>query len=327
MEQPGTEEICVFKLHSKMLLNPDQYFGIRSIICRTSLPGFIIAEAISTRPITVLCDSVLDVFSRDVMPFPEQQIWSYLWPFEGFAPQNKDWIRIRGGPYRGDIAYVSDMNDAGTIATVCIVPRINYSDTLAVQANKTGEQRQSGRPDRNLFNLALVREIYGGDSVQVRNRVVFVFQNNWYRHGLLEMHVKGPFRQAVPTTDDIHLFSQAMPLDEAGEFVKEQVRRLEVERFQIGDNVKVVKGELARAVGFVADLNESTVDLITFPDMLRISLPLTSIRKNFHVGDQVLVHTGPHKNLIGWVISKERDLLMVCNPHSNQEVCFYFLIF
>ncbi|KAG6916988.1 hypothetical protein DXG01_004332 [Tephrocybe rancida] len=109
------------------------------------------------------------------------------------------------------------------------------------------------------------------------------------------------------------------------------IQALGAQKLTIGDNVKVVGGELQGAVGVIEKITEEHAEIRSWPDGLHPTIPITMLRKDFRVGDEVIVDFGPHAGLTAWVVFIQDELLWLYDHKAAREyqvasVCVSFLL-
>jgi len=69
-------------------------------------------------------------------------------------------------------------------------------------------------------------------------------------------------------------------------------------------------------------LREKDADLFLLLEGLTSTIPLTSLRKDLRVGDEVHVESGTHKGLTRWVVNRDDDSVWIYNYETATEVRF-----
>jgi transcription elongation factor SPT5 len=128
--------------------------------------------------------------------------------------KNKQWVRLKRGIYKGDLAQVIRTSDQNTMATVKMIPRI---DLAAIEeAAKTGQKRKRSniKPGQALFNKKEIQK--AGGEVTIKNGLLHdkfrnwnIFNGNKFKHGFMykDMKVDGLVTEnVIPTVDEIEKF-------------------------------------------------------------------------------------------------------------------------
>lgn len=263
-------------------------------------------------------------------------MWPFLCRARGFEPEIYDWIRVAGSQlprrYRGDIALVTGRATETRDVQIVLVPRIDlFTRKTNVATTKQGKHRGTIVPQRGLFNNTVIQASFPKERLhvvshteimegsQVVEEAFVKFRGDIYRKGLLELDIRHPFVHAIPTREEIQLFSVAA-LDPVL-FIAEQLRRLEHQQLKVGDDIKIVRGELKGVAGFVVAVEGEEIEVLTLLEKLRLSLPRSSVRRALRIGDHVEVHSGDHKDFVGFIASVLGEDLVVINPKfEKQEV-------
>jgi ribosomal protein L24 len=85
-----------------------------------------------------------------------------------------------------------------------------------------------------------------------------------------------------------------------------------------GDRVKITSGEQAGMVGTIATVVDDVAEVLV--DKLSLSIPTSMLRKDFRIGDEVVIKDGAHDSFTGWVVSLGEDMLSVHSHQSHIEV-------
>jgi transcription elongation factor len=114
-----------------------------------------------------------------------------------------DWVRIKRGSYKGDVAFVTAVKDD---VCVLVVPHIVYDICPAWT-----------RAPPALFDADRARTIFRRDAVrQVNSDETYIFQQMTFKAGLLQqvLSMKQLTSEGVsPTLEEIQLFSQSSGWD------------------------------------------------------------------------------------------------------------------
>jgi len=124
--------------------------------------------------------------------------------------------------------------------------------------------------------------------------------------------------QVLPTPHEFGFFTFCEALEPS--FRRQTKERMAQNTIVIGDRVKCI-GELQGLTGFVQDVSEDTVT-VHLPSMdLMETVMRYEVRKEFRIGDQVLISTeddGEDKS--GWIIAVNGSTISVFDPKDHVEV-------
>jgi transcription elongation factor SPT5 len=236
----------------------------------------------------------------------------------GFTPASPGWIRVKKGLYKDDLAFIKEVEPQSLRLTAAVVPRIGLEASKG-KGKRKASVKQNDRPPRQLFNEALIRNVFGVDSVDRRNRVC-IFRNKLYRNGLLDITLdRYQFHpNAIPTNEELELFCRsdidvgvlAHAYDLAGRGA-----------LKPGDQVKIMSQPHNGLIGSVRAVNGDEIDVDIGSLPLSISIRADHVRKSFQTGDEVKVMTGAYVGLTGWVVGIGRDnaRLEICE-HTSKTI-------
>jgi transcription elongation factor SPT5 len=311
-------------LMRKVMSTPNQVYNVASVIGRRSLPGWIFLEAEHLTDVHHLCKDVHHIFLSNTHPADSQDILAYLTESPAHVPTEGSWIRIHKGPYTGDLAFVIDILSGGLEVTVRIVPRINLNPgDVSTGKRKRGKASSeipaeaAKKPDQRLFDPSTVAAVYGENSVEPRNQV-FIFQDEIYRDGLLEIDIDGPFMEGHPTREELMLFAKCPTVPP--EYIKTALDLLSATELRNGDTVKIIAGQLNGSIGKIQ--NHRTTEADIFIDGLKeaVAIPISYLRRCFAIGDHVKVVMGDEKGSTGMVTSITQDIVGVWDIDQAQQV-------
>ncbi|KAH7904635.1 hypothetical protein BJ138DRAFT_1119230 [Hygrophoropsis aurantiaca] len=220
------------------------------------------------------------------------------WRLEWTSPL---WVRVRNGPFKGDIAYVESI-DGESIQTL-LVPRVLLDPS---SKGKWGMHRA-------LFNKAQVEAIYA-EKFTVTHTLhndlpAFKFRGDVYCRGLLvrELSRNDVKPVSYPTPDEIHLFADSN-CDAA--FVKDTEIAFSKHAWRVGDRIQIIKGELVGQKGSLTAIDvghwaatlslHESVALEDFTGSFDYSLD--DLQRCFRQGDSVKVVWGVHAGKYGIVV-------------------------
>ncbi|KAF5378261.1 hypothetical protein D9615_008694 [Tricholomella constricta] len=319
--KPGCEESVAFVLMTKIMFGDVSRWPIQSIIGRASRPGWIVVEATKASSVQELCLGVANVFCKQVHVVDPEDGPSWLKESVSYSPSSPSWLRLTKYPYRGDLAFVQDSGTWGT--DVIVVPRIDFQR----RKSNPGKRRRTSslpriggttRPQQALFDVDKIKEIWGHESVETRNQA-FLFRGKLFLDGYLCLQTDDFHPDAaIPSLDEIALFRHWKSIPK--EFLAHTLEIMAARRLCSGDPVRVVTGQAQGASGIVESIIDEEAVVRLSSDNMQLTLPVDSLRKKVTIGDEVIIATGPHVGVHGWVISNVRDTLVVYSHQTAQEV-------
>lgn len=302
-------------------------------------------------------DAVKDIptlllgYGIKVVPLPDMV--AAVTPGEGRAADVSvnDWVRMKTGVYKGDLARVVDVEVTAGRATIRLVPRLDLAELARKDreraegvkrerqppAFKGPKVRPPARPFRpeeakdqglpvfpkELPALGRVLELPGGAMLQEG-------------YLLKRVSLKTLIREEHPSIEELRRFT-ASARDEAGEGEEDEVARLAAElpkasveaqgqqaaqMFDKGDRVVVTSGDLRGVTGLVLAVRGGQVDIKPALEDLGELLPFPAplLQKYWEAGDLVRVSRGPQEGLVGDVVRVEGASCWVFNLSMQREV-------
>lgn len=238
-----------------------------------------------------------------------------------------EFVRIRGPfPYKGDLAQVMNVMDAGSKVTVRVLPRIDFStieNTASLQRKQAKPSAAHGpAPPAKFFIPEEIRAAGGNvtrETYPPTGKVMDMFNNQFYDGGLLlldlSMRMVDQLTGASPyTAEELAVFSADGDGKSAMEAVAEQTKRKgtgsglvaarKVINLSIGDHCYVVSGPDAGLDGVIENVNlvRQTASLKTKEVAGAVEIGLENLVKQFKVGDHVAVIAGADLGKTGHVV-------------------------
>ena len=293
---------------------------ILSAFIRPSLKGRLYVEAKSALDVREGCSGIPGVMVDKLSHVPIDEALSLLrLDAYFFSVTTGDWVRIKSGLYRQDLALVLDVCRGGTNMTVAVIPRLD----LVLDVSGKRKHSSQSRPAKRLFDDQEIIRVYGADSVVHYNQV-FAFQKQVFKNGLLELDVElGDLVQelATPSKSELQEFIHSSTVDYRSvdrAFVR-IVRNLQAS-LKPGDRVVVILGELEGEIGVIKNVRGATVTLRigdTHPD---VDILTSAVRKHFQLYDYVKVVDGLKIGRSGWVISINLPDITFFDKEKSEEV-------
>merc|ERR1719242_1110460 len=246
------------------------------------------------------------------------------------------WVRMKKGIYKDDLAQVWDVQDQGAKIIVKVVPRIDY-----VHIANPGSGRPFGRyataPAQKILSL-------GGDVEQRRDRLfdrtVWMFKGQSYYRGFLLKLVDLDQVQfdVTATREEVAPFRRDLGQDDEGDSEDPEEDALQkvalplMKRsvdFKREDTIKVTSGPLRNLTGKVITTNvnaDGKTIVSMMPDYEGLNEPLEfdadMLKKFFSVGSQVKVLHGTYKGETGLIVKvdEDNDKLIIFSDMTSKEI-------
>jgi transcription elongation factor SPT5 len=289
---------------------------ILSAFVRPSLRGRLYVEAKSPLDVRRGCSGLSGVIFDKLSHVPIDEALSLLQlDTHFFSVAVGDWVRVKSGLYRQDLAIVLEACRRGTDVRVAVIPRLDL-------APDSGGKRQcscQSRPAKRLFDKEEVVRAFGEELVTQCNQV-FMFRKQEFKNGLLELclDLRDLVQElAIPTSSELLEFSRSPTLDLR--LVERAFIRKSRSSLKSEDRVKVVAGERKGEIGIVKNVRGSMATLCIQGD-LNLEIPTSSIVKFFKLHDYVKVREGLETGRCGWVTSCTPPHITIFDREKSRQV-------
>lgn len=280
--------------------------SIYSAFGRVSCPGSIFIEALDVEAAHRVCRGLLNVYSsrNGVRAVPVEDYVISLRELSSFTPHSPGWVHLKKRPYRGDTAFVADVNPQTLLPSLHVIPRID-----TIQRSQNTKRSRHSRPQQALFNADAVKGCYGAKSVEQRN-YAYIFRGDGYRNGFLKVETEDYVpADAIPTRHELTFFekNEEIPVS----VLKKAFDMNDALVLQQGDRVLITSGEFQRLSGIVISSDTCSVDVEIPACNMTATLSYNQLRKNIRIGDDVRVAAGPNANALGWVVAVDKNDVML----------------
>lgn len=225
-----------------------------------------------------------------------------------------DWVRVRRGMYKGDVALVLAADAESDATKIALVPRLDLSLTKQKKKRKHGE-----RPERALFDAEVVARS-SGVVVHGNAKEGFVYEKKSFCSGLLYLSVSGAhmLEKVKPSRDDIKDFLVSGVV--GPEAIKPRPH------LHAGDVVRIVAGPLSGSTLRVLDVASDDARLADIDGALApigvqdILAPIESLRLVLSPGDSIRVMSGQEEGRDGMVLTVDDDNVTAYDATRHEEV-------
>lgn len=293
-------------------------FPVRSAFAQDSYPGRILVEAKDSANVIKICNGITGVYASRMKKISRELAMRYLFPAKSYTPTTSTWIRLRGRRYHNDIAFITVVDRDTLTVEAIVVPRVSYTS-----------KRKKGPIPRACFSAVTANAGMAlAGQVQLRNGI-HVYKDECYsRSGYLTLKNLTPIhyfhREIIPTLEELEDFRACseIPATIFESYVFKAKSALLVE----GDRVKIVAGSLKNLVADVQFVNNSEVQIYIRSHDIHATIQAHHLRKEFQVGDQVIVIGGSHKDMIAWVVEVSLNSLAIIDHASKTVYLFLFFV-
>ena len=294
-----------------MFQETEEPLQIRSIVVPEHVKGYIYIEAFKQTHVKQAIEGItmlrLGQYNQQMVPFKEMTDVLRVVK-EQIGLKSKQWVRLKRGLYKDDLAQVDYVDMAQNQVALKIIPRIDYArprgalrTSAADEASKKALKKK--RPGPKLFDPEKIRSI-GGD---ISNDGDFLmFEGNRYsRKGYLYKNfvMNAILAEGVkPTLQELEKFEEApegMTIEISAAEKEDQTHN-----FSTGDNVEVTEGELINLQGTIMSVDGSKITMKPLHKELTdpLEFQANELRKYFNQGDHVRVIGGRHEGDTGLIV-------------------------
>ncbi|KXN90729.1 Transcription elongation factor SPT5 [Leucoagaricus sp. SymC.cos] len=277
---------------------------IGSIVHKQGFPGRLFIEAESRLHVLDFCDGIPDILYNDIKiltPLQPLVAIDYIHHTQaGYVPIEDSWVRMGGITYRGDVAYVLEVDHYTKQLTLILPPRIHYARLSTKQCMR--RITVGNRPAPKALDLERLR------SLKLKHKKFIDKETEehtgWEFRGdifdlsgfLVLERVESPtflHERAEPTREELNLFHGCclIPEDKLYRYFQQAARHA----LSVSEKVCVDLGEEATRVGHVTNKFDDVVELILLETNNIIRVPVDDVRCWFDVGDRVEVAVGKEK--------------------------------
>ncbi|XP_048581601.1 transcription elongation factor SPT5 isoform X2 [Nematostella vectensis] len=316
----GEEKATVIGLMRKALAQQftDEPLQIKSAIAVEGLKGYIYIEAFKQTHVKQAIEGFgtlrLGKWQQKMVPITEMtDVLKVVKEVVTVKP--KQWVRLKRGIYKDDLAQVDYVNTARNQVTLKMIPRIDYTRTRGIpkSAEDPEKRKRKRKPPQKLFDADSVRSV-GGDISQDGD--FMLFEGGRYRGGFLykALAMSAIVTEGIkPTLQELERF-EAAPEDVELELpVKSSKDSDEVQHtFAVGDAVEVIEGELKNLRGKIISVEGDKITIMPNHEDLKDALdfPAHELGKHFKMGDHVKVIGGRYEGDTGLIVRVEDHVVL-----------------
>lgn len=164
--RPGEEKATVLLLMRKFLTyqNTDEPLQIKSVIAPEGVKGYIYVEAYKQTHVKAAINNVgnlrMGQWKQEMVPIKEMtDVLKVVKEQTGLKP--KQWVRLRRGQYKDDIAQVDYVDMAQNQVHLKLLPRIDYTRLRGAlrtnQPDDSSKRKVKHRPPAKPFDPEAIR--------------------------------------------------------------------------------------------------------------------------------------------------------------------------
>lgn len=328
----GEEKATCLLLMRKFLAfqNTSEPLQIKSVVAPEGVKGYIYIEAYKQPHVKAAIENVgnlrMGMWTQQMVPIKEMtDVLRVVKEQTGL--KSKQWVRLKRGLYKDDIAQVDYFDMAQNQVHLKLLPRIDYTRLRGAlrttQTESEAEKRKKKRrPPSKPFDPEAIRAI-GGEVTSDGDFLIFE-GNRYSRKGFLYKNftMSAVLIEGVkPTLAELERFEE-QPEGIDLELSTEKEDKVVTHSFSAGDNVEVCEGELINLQGKIISIDGSVIAMMPKHDDLKESLyfQANELRKYFKMGDHVKVLAGRYEGDTGLIVRVENNRVVLISDLTMHEM-------
>lgn len=328
----GEEKSTVLLLMRKFLTyqNTNEPLQIKSVVAPEGVKGYIYIEAYKQPHVKAAIENIgnlrVGIWKQQMVPIKEMtDVLRVVKEQSGLKP--KQWVRLKRGLYKDDIAQVDYFDMAQNQVHLKLLPRIDYTRLRGAlrttqSENEAEKRKKKRRPASKPFDPEAIRAI-GGEVTSDGDFLIFE-GNRYSRKGFLYKNftLSAVIVDGVkPTLAELERFEE-QPEGIDLEMPLEKEDKTLTHSFSAGDNVEVSEGELINLQGKILSIDGSMITVMPKHEDLKDPLVFqaSELRKYFRMGDHVKVLAGRYEGDTGLIVRVENNRVVVISDLTMHEM-------
>ncbi|EFA05446.1 transcription elongation factor SPT5 [Tribolium castaneum] len=328
----GEEKATALLLMRKYLAyqNTSEPLQIKSVVAPEGVKGYIYIEAYKQPHVKAAIENVgnlrMGIWKQQMVPIKEMtDVLRVVKEQTGL--KSKQWVRLKRGLYKDDIAQVDYFDMAQNQVHLKLLPRIDYTRLRGAlrttQSESEAEKRKKKRrPPSKPFDPEAIRSI-GGEVTSDGDFLIFE-GNRYSRKGFLYKNftLSAVIIDGVkPTLAELERFEE-QPEGIDLELPTEKEDKAVTHSFSAGDNVEVCEGELINLQGKIISIDGTMITIMPKHEDLKEPLffHASELKKYFKMGDHVKVLAGRYEGDTGLVVRVENNRVVLISDLTMHEM-------
>ncbi|CAK9801062.1 Transcription elongation factor SPT5 [Anthophora quadrimaculata] len=336
----GEEKATVLLLMRKFITYQfsNEPLQIKSVVAPEGVKGYIYIEAYKQPHVKAAIENVgnlrMGIWKQQMVPIKEMtDVLRVVKEQTGLKA--KQWVRLKRGIYKDDIAQVDYVDLAQNQVHLKLLPRIDYTRPrgalrTAQSESEALKRKKKRRPPAKPFDPEAIRAI-GGEVTSDGDFLIFE-GNRYSRKGFLYKNftTSAIIAEGVkPTLSELERFEEApegVELDLSGGLGTGLSGNKEdsavTHSFSTGDNVEVCEGELINLQGRIVSIDGNMIMVMPKHEELKEALEFqaSELRKYFTMGDHVKVVAGRYEGDTGLIVRVEQNRVVLFSDLSMHEL-------
>lgn len=328
----GEEKATVLLLMRKFLTyqNTNEPLQIKSVVAPEGVKGYIYIEAYKQPHVKAAIENIgnlrVGIWKQQMVPIKEMtDVLRVVKEQSGLKP--KQWVRLKRGLYKDDIAQVDYFDMAQNQVHLKLLPRIDYTRLRGAlrttqSENEAEKRKKKRRPASKPFDPEAIRAI-GGEVTSDGDFLIFE-GNRYSRKGFLYKNftLSAVIIDGVkPTLGELERFEE-QPEGIDLEMPPEKEDKVLTHSFSAGDNVEVCEGELINLQGKILSIDGPMITVMPKHEDLKDPLVFqaSELRKYFRMGDHVKVLAGRYEGDTGLIVRVENNRVVLISDLTMHEM-------
>lgn len=309
---------------------------IKSVIAPERVKGYIYIEAYKAPHVKAAIENVgnlkMGIWKQQIVPIKEMtDVLRVVKEQTGLKA--KQWVRLKRGIYKDDIAQVDYVDLAQNQVDLKLLPRLDYTRPRGalrtLQSKNDAKRKKKQRPAAKPFDPEAIRAI--GGKVTSRNDFLIFEGNRYSRKGFLYKNftLSAIIAEGVkPTLSELEKFEEApegVDLELSGTPITGVTNGKEdavMHTFRNGDNVEICEGELMNLQGKIVSIDGNHIMVMPQHEDLKEALEFQAneLKKCFIAGDHVKVIAGRYEGNTGLIVWLEPNRVVLFSDLSMHEI-------
>jgi transcription elongation factor SPT5 len=322
----GRENIVVTQLKKweEYLVSQDRTSHVYHAFTAPLVQSTVYVHARSKDDILEACrrTALSSVRTYNIYLVPEEDYEALKRSPKAFIPE--DWVRIATGKYRGDVAFITDVNADSRTCKAFYIPRLDF-DGKGKTSSRGGRRVQ---PQQALFDPVVVQSANKRIRIIDEQQKIYKYGKKIYTRGLVTED-KLSFDKVVqtrvhPTYEEFIIFHKTGILDV--EQYHRTLRNVIAHTLKEGTRVTVITGQQKGLKGTVKELvDQDTVRVeFTTDDQATsssVDIPNLYVKvSDYEIGDSVEVIQGDKLGVKGLVVEVTEGYVVIHDGKSKETV-------
>ncbi|XP_058819895.1 transcription elongation factor SPT5 [Topomyia yanbarensis] len=327
----GEEKATVLLLMRKFLTysNTDEPLQIKTVVAPEGVKGYVYIEAYKQTHVKAAITNVgnlrMGIWKQEMVPIKEMtDILKVVKEQTGLKP--KQWVRLKRGIYKDDIAQVDYVDLAQNQVHLKLLPRIDYTrlrGALRTTSADNDRSKKKRRPAAKPFDPEGIRAI-GGEVTSDGDFLIFE-GNRYSRKGFLYKNftMSAILAEGVkPSLAELERFEEQPEEINIELAVPTKEDPLTSHSFSMGDNVEVCVGDLENLQAKIIAIDGALITVMPKHEDLKDPLifKAAELRKYFKTGDHAKVLAGRYEGETGLIVRVEPNRVVLVSDLTMHEL-------